>query len=265
MAGLSGESMSDSLFAFLKVTGGSLAGQRFEIKAGTIALIGRQAQCDLAFPDDQTISHRQCQIQFDPPNCKLIDLSLNGTHVNGDRVYECKLSDGDKIQFGTDAVIELSIVSPEDTINQPPETGESQKRRRAPAPKSPAVRSRVTHIFEVEMPEPEPFSTVEIPFVPCCLSVTSGPLAGTVMEVKEGQPLVVGRLSDCDLIIDSDPTISRKQCQIEFNPPTCRVTDFSRHGTFVNGHMEQSAPLEHEDEIQIGSNTVLQIHIQKQT
>jgi pSer/pThr/pTyr-binding forkhead associated (FHA) protein len=65
------------------------------------ALVGRHSEADLrlALPD---ISRRHCRLTFQEGNWKVVDLnSLNGVFVNGQRMQESYLYDGDRVRLGS--------------------------------------------------------------------------------------------------------------------------------------------------------------------
>lgn len=62
--------------------------------------VGRQRECDLALADEG-VSHRHCEFAADEDFFLVRDLgSQNGTFVNGRRVLEAKLRDGDEVRIG---------------------------------------------------------------------------------------------------------------------------------------------------------------------
>ncbi len=64
------------------------------------AVIGRHSHADvrLALPD---ISRRHCRLVFENQQWRMLDLeSLNGVFVNGERMAEANLYDGDRLQLG---------------------------------------------------------------------------------------------------------------------------------------------------------------------
>ena len=245
--------------AIVKVTKGPLAGKQIGLESGSDLLIGREPDCGLPIPVDQTVSRRHCHIRFASPNCILTNLSSNGTRVNGQWVNECNLSDRDEIEVGESTTLEISLVGAKDTDDQRDDVDSHREPERRVTLELPAARSKTTTTIEVEQPVLGAAVAFAAHSVPCYLQVVHGPLAGRVVELKAGKPLVVGRLAECDLCIENDPTISRRQCQLEFMPPDCHLTDLSTHGTFLNGRMADKAKLRHGDDIQIGSNTVLRI------
>jgi len=75
-------------------------GLRIEIYRSDMVL-GRHSQADvrLVLPD---VSRRHCRLIFDGDRWRVIDLgSTNGVFVNGVRVTEAVLQDGDRLQLGS--------------------------------------------------------------------------------------------------------------------------------------------------------------------
>jgi hypothetical protein len=74
-------------------------GERTPIE-GSVVQIGRAPSCDIVL-DDRNVSRRHAEIRRRGPVVVLIDLdSTNGTIVNGRRVREHPLADGDRITLG---------------------------------------------------------------------------------------------------------------------------------------------------------------------
>jgi pSer/pThr/pTyr-binding forkhead associated (FHA) protein len=74
-------------------------GMRTQITGGVIQ-IGRAPSCEIVL-DDRNVSRRHAEIRRRGPVVVLIDLdSTNGTIVNGRRVREHPLADGDRITMG---------------------------------------------------------------------------------------------------------------------------------------------------------------------
>ena len=62
-------------------------------------------------------------------------------------------------------------------------------------------------------------------------------VVATLPELQKDEPLYVGRLPDCDLVID-DPSVSKKHAAIEWDDAIkrCSMTDLkSTNGTLLNG------------------------------
>ena len=72
------------------------------------------------------------------------------------------------------------------------------------------------------------------------LDSTAGPLAGQQFAFDERTTCLVGRSTDCGIVIPVKPerrTISRHHCLLDINPPDVRIRDFgSLNGTYVNGN-----------------------------
>ncbi len=108
--------------------GSRLAGD-CKLSAGE-TLIGRREDCGLRFPDAQ-LSREHCKLIVDDQRCAIVDLSSsNGTFVNGRRIREAELKDGDRITVGrvhlivrtpsdandeTTAAMEINMNSPDDS------------------------------------------------------------------------------------------------------------------------------------------------------
>ena len=76
-----------------------------EIPAGSKFLVGRGDSVHLRFPTDMELSRQHFTIEFDDESVVLRDLqSTNGTRVNGKRIEETRLFDGDFINAGALAV-----------------------------------------------------------------------------------------------------------------------------------------------------------------
>ena len=87
----------------LRVTAGSEAGRTFELRGADSFLIGRSGRAHLVLDPnaDRFISRAHCLIDVRPPRCLVTDLdSTNGTFVNGERVHQAELSDGDEVRVG---------------------------------------------------------------------------------------------------------------------------------------------------------------------
>jgi len=84
----------------LVVRSGPTAGQRISLDR-RLTRLGRHPQGDVTL-DDITVSRRHADIErMDDGNYEVRDAgSLNGTYVNGERVDEARLANGDEVQIG---------------------------------------------------------------------------------------------------------------------------------------------------------------------
>ena len=105
----------------LRVLSGPHAGRTFTFDQHNTFLIGRSDTAQLCLPDDRFFSRNHCLLEIAPPRCFLRDLgSTNGTYVNGQRVQEAFLNNGDRIQGGqTVLVVEVSAEQPTQLYEQP--------------------------------------------------------------------------------------------------------------------------------------------------
>ena len=95
----------------LRVIAGPYTGRIFTFTQHDSFLIGRNPEAHLCLPDDRFFSRNHCLLEINPPHSFLRDLgSTNGTFVNGKKVREVFLNNGDQIQGGeTVLCVEVSV------------------------------------------------------------------------------------------------------------------------------------------------------------
>ena len=103
----------------LKVTAGPYKGRIFSFAQHDSFLIGRNPEAHLCLPDDRFFSRNHCLLEMNPPHSFLRDLnSTNGTFVNGQRVKDAYLKNGDRVQCGeTILVVEVTTVDLSETTH----------------------------------------------------------------------------------------------------------------------------------------------------
>ena len=85
----------------LEILDGPAAGKIFTFRGHDTFLLGRSESSSLCLDGDLVVSRNHLQIEIDPPRCFVRDLkSANGTFVNGERIAERLLEDGDTISGG---------------------------------------------------------------------------------------------------------------------------------------------------------------------
>lgn len=85
----------------LRVVAGPHTGKTYVFERHETFVIGRSSQVQFPVPDDRFLSRDHFIIEFNPPVCYLKDMgSTNGTKLNGHRVDEARLKDGDRIEAG---------------------------------------------------------------------------------------------------------------------------------------------------------------------
>ena len=96
----------------LKVVAGPYRGRIFSFTQHDSFLIGRSPDAHLFLPDDRFFSRNHCLLEINPPHSFIRDLgSTNGTFVNGQRIKEAFLKNGDQIRGGeTILVVEVTTV-----------------------------------------------------------------------------------------------------------------------------------------------------------
>ena len=76
-----------------------LAGTRHEVERPVLTL-GRARECDIVV-DDPSVSRRHAELRRGPGGFTLVDLSsTNGTQVNGKKIEQAEVADGDRIMLG---------------------------------------------------------------------------------------------------------------------------------------------------------------------
>jgi eukaryotic-like serine/threonine-protein kinase len=99
----------------LRVLAGPYQGRVFSFAQADTFLIGRTTDSHLYLPEDKFFSRHHCLLEITPPHCLLRDLgSTNGTFVNGQRVAEASLKNGDYIQGG-ETVLLVDVTAGETT------------------------------------------------------------------------------------------------------------------------------------------------------
>ncbi len=85
----------------LEAVSGPVTGRRIEVRAGTILRIGRTPKSDYAIGEDSYLSSQHFAIECDGLRARVRDLeSSNGTFLNGNKVSEETLQEGDSVMAG---------------------------------------------------------------------------------------------------------------------------------------------------------------------
>lgn len=94
----------------LDVVGGPQKGRTYPVLPNGSVLIGRLPECEIAIPEDLTVSRQHCRIEFVPPVCRLVHLSQTGhTLVNDSIATTVDLKSGDLISFGTGNLVRVRM------------------------------------------------------------------------------------------------------------------------------------------------------------
>ncbi|TVQ95546.1 MAG: FHA domain-containing protein [Deltaproteobacteria bacterium] len=129
-------SESENRIWLLKFISGKYQGQEFLLEEGREYLIGRSHECDLVVVEDM-VSRQHAKVFVRSGQPILQDLnSTNGSFVNGERVGNVELREGDRILFGTSIIKLISRTGASRSApSAPVDTGVVNKP--APPPASP--------------------------------------------------------------------------------------------------------------------------------
>lgn len=103
----------------LRVIAGPHQGRTFTFDQHETFLIGRAENAHFCLPDDRYFSRNHCILEIAPPQIFLRDLgSTNGSYVNGQRVENIYLKNGDHIQGG-ETVLEVEVSADRNDFTSP--------------------------------------------------------------------------------------------------------------------------------------------------
>jgi pSer/pThr/pTyr-binding forkhead associated (FHA) protein len=89
------------MVVILEAVSGPILGRRIEVRGGSILRVGRTGKSDYAVAEDGYLSGLHFSVECDGTQCRIRDLgSSNGTFVNGSRVAEQVVRDGDFVVAG---------------------------------------------------------------------------------------------------------------------------------------------------------------------
>lgn len=207
--------------------------------------IGRHSSCQVRFEKDlTTISRHHARIERQGNRFRIIDASTNGTYVNGKRIADVYLRDGDVITFAENGpkasfltrieaekkpVPPAPSVQPEPTAPVPPPISAP-----APVPPPPAAPSTPP---PPRPQSPEPRMTVgpdlEIPVIS-----TNAPLViqfGPTLQSYNLLPVSIGTDPACDFVIASN-ALAGRHVQIFFSDDAYYAKDLTgRSMVSING------------------------------
>lgn len=202
---------------------GPLKGEIQEFSNPEIS-IGRHPSCQVQFPKDlKIVSRKHARIIREGNRFKLINHSQNGTFLNGKRIPEAYLKDGDvlifaqggpkvsfltKIEAGQRDIDTLTPVTP-----VPPQM---------PPEMPPAVPSAEPPPVPPIQPKPQPAPNVSIQKIQVPLIIQYGPTLRSFNEL----PVTIGKGPGCDFILDH-PSVSDQHAQLFFSQNQYWVKDLT--------------------------------------
>ena len=177
----------------LRVSSGKHTGQLITLKPGNF-LVGREQDCQLR-PGSELVSRHHCVFKMDDYGVRLRDLgSTNGTTVNGERIQQHQLQQGDKVVIGdlhlevvlteagdsavvtpaippvldsnsdvpgSETLLEIPVINPNDssmdfdsTLQTPAAPEQAPAAEQAPAPAAPAEAQQAAPVVTPAPPQP---------------------------------------------------------------------------------------------------------------
>lgn len=226
-------------------TGGRLVcltdGREYTVGSGPLSL-GRDASANVVV-SGQEVSRHHAEIRSEPDGYVLVDLSVNGTYVNGDRIGKRHvLARADVIRIGND---EFRFYA--DAGSAPAAPSAEPQEPTAPAPAGASIRlSDTMHGIPIASGSSEqrhntPPSPSAAPLA--SFLFRSGELKGRRLPIKV--PVVnIGRGDYNDVVI-ADPSVSTMHAKLQRRDTIWILTDLgSTNGTYVEGErLTGEAPL----------------------
>ena len=227
-------------------TGGRLVcltdGREYTVGSGSLSL-GRDASADVVVAG-QDVSRHHAEIRSEPDGYVLVDLSVNGTYVNGERIGKRHvLARADVIRIGNDEFRFYADAGSEPAASSPEAPAH-------PAPAAPGASQRLSDTMH-GLPVPAANSELQKRNTPpspeaaplASFLFRSGELKGRRLPIKV--PVVnIGRGDYNDVVI-ADPSVSTMHAKLQRRDSIWILTDLgSTNGTYVEGErLTGEAPL----------------------
>ena len=156
----------------LEVSNGLLAGKRIALLGGQTVLIGRAPnRSDFALPHDTFMSSVHFAVECDGAGCRIRDRkSSNGTFLNGKKIAQAILADGDEIKSG-DTIFKVRMVAEDQAVVHSPSSMSSPTTPVAETPK----RMEPVPVRSIETPARKAAVTPENPMPPSSIGIAAAP------------------------------------------------------------------------------------------
>ena len=210
-------------------------GREYTIGSGPL-VFGREAESDVIVAGNE-VSRRHAEIQASNEGYVLVDLSVNGTYVNGQRVGRRHLlARADVIRIGNDEFRFYAESAPAQAPMGPRPTPPPEEGAPVPRPPTGAGNRLSDTMHGLPLSELKGAATPASPEAApiASLLVRTGSLRGKRLPVKV--PVVnIGRADYNDIVI-SEPSVSTTHAKLQRRDDVWVVTDLgSTNGTFVEG------------------------------
>ena len=226
---------------------GPLKGEIQEFSDNEVS-IGRHPSCHVRFPKDLAIISREhARIVREGNRFKLIDQSTNGTYLNGTKITETILKDGDILLFADGGPKVSFLTRLGEMASDPPPFEKMPASRVAPPQRSQPQRIPKSASGSPQIPRAEiKTEKTQMPLV-----IQYGP---TLRSFKE-LPVTIGKSPMCDISIDQ-PDILEQHAQIFFSQGQYWVKDLTgRDQITIDGSpIPSQAPLQSENRLSLSSN-----------
>lgn len=225
--------------------------------------IGRHPDCQVNFSKELTnLSRIHARIVREGNRFKLIDASTNGTYVNGQRISETFLKDGDVLMFtenGPKVSFLTQTVDAQHGAQLPPMTAPrsvsaTSAPLQPPAPRQapPPPRSAAPPIAQVpppQSPQPPPAAPVGIETIKAPFAIQYGP----ALKSFQTLPIIVGNGPGCDFVV-AHAAVRERHAQIFFAANQYWIKDLTGAGGITINAMPINiqAPLEAGMQIALG-------------
>lgn len=224
---------------------GPLKGEIQEFSEPLIS-VGRHPSCHVRFPADLTImSRKHAEIVREGNRFKLTDHSTNGTFVNGKRLSEAYLKEGDVLTFaeGGPKVSFLTRIQEEST--QQAATPAPVQTQPVPASEPQPQEAGPQEVSSVPA-QPTPESGIAVQKAQAPVVIQYGP---TLLSFKE-TPVTIGKNPVCDFVLDH-PSVLDRHIQIFFHQNQYWVKDLTgQRLVSVNRRLiDREVPLGTNDEL----------------
>lgn len=212
-------------------------GREYNVGAQPLSL-GRDAGADVVVSGNE-VSRQHAEIRSDPDGYILLDLSVNGTYVNGERIGKTHLlARADVIRIGNDEFrFYADAMSPSSPSPAPESPAVAVLPPQPPQPPEGAAQRLSDTMHGVPEEEPAQRNTPPSPEAAPLASLLfrSGHFKGRRLPIKV--PVVnIGRGDYNDIVI-GDPSVSTMHAKLQRREAVWILTDMgSTNGTFVEGN-----------------------------